>query len=164
MCICTNKKQLKVVLFTTVEHVEKNLWCRASVGVFGFYFSFLSFQITLASFIFQSNIIISFLDKNECELFSVCEHGSCFNTDGGYYCECDQGFQEIESRRGCIGKKLWIFHRTNQLEFILSPFWNIFCFIFGYFVFNVRRERMSRFIEILRCFRNMSKHSRFSCM
>ena len=50
--------------------------------------------------------ILFLTDKNECELYAtVCEHGSCTNTEGSYECQCNQGFKQTANKRGCVGKE-----------------------------------------------------------
>ena len=36
-------------------------------------------------------------DINECEVDNTidCGYGVCVNIDGGYYCDCDDGFEEL---------------------------------------------------------------------
>ena len=47
----------------------------------------------------------SFTDINECDLSSdVCRNGDCTNTDGSYYCTCNEGF-EGTGNDSCTGKK-----------------------------------------------------------
>ena len=43
-------------------------------------------------------------DVNECELEKPsCEH-ECTNTNGGYGCGCDVGFEVLDDDGGCQGK------------------------------------------------------------
>ena len=44
-----------------------------------------------------------FVDINECDLSSdVCRNGNCTNTDGSYYCTCNEGF-EGTGNNSCSG-------------------------------------------------------------
>lgn len=47
-------------------------------------------------------------DINECEVFagSVCNesNANCVNTDGGYFCHCQKGFQLNATTNECQGK------------------------------------------------------------
>ena len=45
-----------------------------------------------------------FLDVNECEEENTCKNGRCQNTDGGFWCKCDAGFNPNEDMTECIGK------------------------------------------------------------
>lgn len=42
-------------------------------------------------------------DIDECQTLTLCEHGVCVNTDGGYQCRCDDGFTLSTSRKKCLG-------------------------------------------------------------
>lgn len=44
------------------------------------------------------------LDVNECEEENTCKNGRCQNTDGGFWCKCDAGFNPNEDMTECIGK------------------------------------------------------------
>ena len=41
---------------------------------------------------------------NECEEENTCKNGRCQNTDGGFWCKCDAGFNPNEDMTECIGK------------------------------------------------------------
>lgn len=43
-------------------------------------------------------------DIDECdENDKLCENGKCFDTQGGYYCNCNDGFIASDDFKSCIG-------------------------------------------------------------
>ena len=40
---------------------------------------------------------------NECAEEGQCENGQCINNDGGFSCECSEGYQETRDGRVCNG-------------------------------------------------------------
>ena len=42
-------------------------------------------------------------DINECGSGNPCGNGNCSNSDGGYTCKCERGFQLNETETSCIG-------------------------------------------------------------
>ena len=49
-------------------------------------------------------VFISKPDIDECAQNStICEQ-LCVNTDGGYFCSCDDGYELIEGTNQCIGE------------------------------------------------------------
>ena len=47
--------------------------------------------------------VLSPTDRDECVLSHSCMHG-CVNTDGSYYCECNQGYRLASNNHSCVGK------------------------------------------------------------
>ena len=55
--------------------------------------------------LYQNTIVLCkcfSLDINECEEYNDCHH-SCTNTEGFYYCSCNEGFILAEDNRTCTG-------------------------------------------------------------
>ena len=51
-------------------------------------------------------LIIKLIDIDECANSQSCEH-ICVNTDGSYYCECDDGY-ELHDSVFCHGKTITV--------------------------------------------------------
>ena len=57
-------------------------------------------MLLIIDFACQSHACI---DINEClETNGHCSH-TCYNTDGSYYCTCNDGFFLLEDKAGCTG-------------------------------------------------------------
>lgn len=50
-------------------------------------------------------IVFTFPDKNECDTTGMCEHGECINSDGGFECSCDFGYELTVST--CIASHIF---------------------------------------------------------
>ena len=52
-------------------------------------------------------VISLFVDINECTVYngSNCSH-SCVNTNGSYYCTCDEGYYLDDDEEECYGNML----------------------------------------------------------
>ena len=47
-----------------------------------------------------------FLDIDECtEQRNICQGGRCSNTEGSYFCICDDGYELSTDRSTCIGEQ-----------------------------------------------------------
>ena len=46
-------------------------------------------------------------DINECDDPQACQYGTCINTEGGYECECPEGFELSPSGNGCLDSR-WV--------------------------------------------------------
>ena len=44
-------------------------------------------------------------DINECDDPQACQYGTCINTEGGYECECPEGFELSPSGNGCLDSR-----------------------------------------------------------
>ena len=55
-------------------------------------------------FTFIRSTAYQLLDINECEEENVCANGKCRNTDGGFRCRCNPGFEPSKDGTECIGK------------------------------------------------------------
>ena len=65
----------------------------------------MQFSYPLFSYPYISVIIISinFIGINKCLVNNGgCEH-QCVNTEGSYYCTCNEGFQLIDNKHSCEG-------------------------------------------------------------
>lgn len=48
-------------------------------------------------------VLCVLLDDQECDIDNGgCQH-TCINTDGGYYCSCNQGYQIDDDHKSCKG-------------------------------------------------------------
>ncbi len=51
------------------------------------------------------NFII-FSDYDECDINNAGCQQNCHNTDGGYYCSCNQGYVISDDHYSCNGKQI----------------------------------------------------------
>ena len=63
--------------------------------------------------------VVNSSDVNECTTgFPKCEFGRCQNIDGGYFCECNEGYEPSPSGQRCLGKMVVkIFKSCKNTEF-----------------------------------------------
>lgn len=45
------------------------------------------------------------LDINECAMQGICDNGRCVNAQGGFKCECNQGYALDGDGKSCLGKR-----------------------------------------------------------
>lgn len=45
------------------------------------------------------------LDINECAMQGICDNGRCVNAQGGFKCECNQGYALDGDGKNCLGKR-----------------------------------------------------------
>ena len=65
------------------------------------------------------------LDINECETIeNVCEDGQCTNTEGSYFCICDEGYRLSPDRTRCI-RKYQPRHQTYIAKPVLIGTWDL---------------------------------------
>lgn len=46
-----------------------------------------------------------FLDINECVMQGICNNGQCVNAQGGFQCECKQGYALDDAGKDCLGRQ-----------------------------------------------------------
>ena len=46
-----------------------------------------------------------FADINECAIQGICRNGRCINSQGGFQCDCRQGYALDGQRHDCVGRK-----------------------------------------------------------
>ena len=56
---------------------------------------------------FSYHIIASVfsLDINECAIQGICNNGQCVNAQGGFQCECKQGYALDAEGKDCLGRQ-----------------------------------------------------------
>ena len=55
-------------------------------------------------------------DIDECEnIPNVCENGRCVNTEAGYFCVCDVGFELSPDKKACIGELSLLTEKVNNI-------------------------------------------------
>ena len=117
--LCWNSASLcQFIIFHLVHHwihVQRREWNvrmwlaiinvtaeRARLEILALIHALVSFQnMRSATF-----LMVFFLDVNECDEENTCKNGRCQNTDGGFWCKCDAGFNPNEDMTECIGKSL----------------------------------------------------------
>ena len=67
-------------------------------------------------------IIVVITDIDECVDKTLCAHGTCNNTVGGFVCTCYDGFTPSVNRMKCLGKLFLIFFRW-------APIYLVFCIV-----------------------------------
>lgn len=45
------------------------------------------------------------LDINECAMQGICNNGQCVNAQGGFQCECKQGYALDDEGKDCLGRQ-----------------------------------------------------------
>lgn len=58
--------------------------------------------------VFISNVVYFFslsLDINECAMQGICDNGRCVNAQGGFKCECNQGYALDGVGQNCLGRR-----------------------------------------------------------
>lgn len=51
------------------------------------------------------------LDVDECaENRDRCRNGLCTNTQGGYFCTCNEGYELTPDKSTCVGKYMYFIH------------------------------------------------------
>ena len=45
------------------------------------------------------------LDINECAMQGICDNGRCVNSQGGFKCECNQGYALDGEGKNCLGRR-----------------------------------------------------------
>lgn len=51
------------------------------------------------------------IDVDECaENRDRCRNGQCTNTQGGYFCTCNEGYELTPDKSTCVGKYMYFIH------------------------------------------------------
>lgn len=80
-----------------MEHNWKHIICRLVN------FEYLLIEVSI------SNVVLFFftlsLDINECAMQGICDNGRCVNAQGGFKCECNQGYALDGEGKNCLGMR-----------------------------------------------------------
>lgn len=96
-----------LIYFWSTEHLN----LPQSVVLFPNHFCFTHVSLTYL-------IPIFWLDINECaKNTTLCAPGECMNKNGGYVCDCPEGFQANAQKTECIGEWSLISYRVKPMSY-----------------------------------------------